>query len=73
MPAPLATALDAGTVRTVHDERGATVYFIAPGVVNKGPIRRAIAQRRRWEIGVVCALGVAIGTALAGVAHFFTI
>lgn len=73
MPALLATALDAGTVRTVRGEQGATVYFIAPGVTNKELIRRGIAQRRLWEIGVVCALGVAIGVALAGIAHFFTI
>lgn len=72
MPAALQRALADGTVRTVHNEHGATAYFIARSVADKERIRRAIAQRKLWELVAVCGVGLAIGTAAAGVAHYFS-
>lgn len=73
MPAALATALEDGTVRTSTDAEGATAYFIAPGVADKVTIRRAITQRKLSELLAVCAFGIAVGTALAGIAEFFSV
>lgn len=70
MPPALAKALEDGTVRISFDEIRGTAYFIGPGVVDKISIRRAIAQRKMWELLVVCAFGIAIGTAAAGVVEF---
>lgn len=73
MPHELVQAIESGTVRTICDENGDTVYFIAPSCTQIGSVRRAIAKRRRWELAAVCGFGLAIGTALAGVAHFLSI
>lgn len=72
MPTALATALESGVVRTTETKQGTTVYCIAPGVADKDSIRRAIAQRKLWELLAVCGFGLAIGTAAAGVAHYFS-
>lgn len=67
MPSLLAEAIEDGRVRTsVNEERG-TAYFIGPRVADKASIRRAIAQRKMWELLAVCALGISIGMATAGV------
>lgn len=70
MPSALAEALENGTVRTSVDEEWGTAYFIAPGVADKDLIRRAILQRKMCELFAVCAFGIAVGTAAAGVAEF---
>lgn len=72
MPSALAEALENGTVRTSVDEERGTAYFIGPGVADKISIRRAIAQRKMWELLAVCAFGIAIGTAAAGVVEFLS-
>ncbi|WP_129518638.1 hypothetical protein [Burkholderia stabilis] len=72
MPSALAEALENGTVRTSADEKRGTAYFIGPGVADKISIRHAIAQRRMWKLLAVCAFGIAIGTAAAGVVEFLS-
>lgn len=72
MPAALALALENGTVRTASNEGRGTIYFIAPGTADRDSIRRAIAQRKWWELLAVCALGIAIGTAAAGIVEFIS-
>ncbi|WP_257251553.1 hypothetical protein ACJ51O_37230 (plasmid) [Burkholderia pyrrocinia] len=70
MPTPLENALDAGSVRISRDRDGVSAYFIAADCADKQSLRRAIAQRARWELAAVCVFGVMIGAALTGVARF---
>ncbi|MDI9700378.1 hypothetical protein [Burkholderia cenocepacia] len=70
MPSVLAEAIEDGRVRTSVNEERRTAYFIGPRVADKASIRRAIAQRKMWEVVAVCALGTVIGTAAAGIVEF---
>lgn len=70
MPTALETALDAGSVRISRDRDGVPAYFIAANCADKASLRRAIAQRARWELAAVCGFGAVIGVALTGVARF---
>ena len=70
MPSTLESALESGSVRILRDRSGVPAYFIAASCESKASIRRAIAQRARWEFSVVCGIGVVIGSALTGVARF---
>lgn len=73
MPQELTQAIESGAVSAVCGKNGDTVYFISPTCTQKDSIRRAIAKRNTWELVAICAFGLAIGSALAGVAHFFSI
>jgi len=73
MPHELTQAIESGAVSAICGKYGETVYFIAPTCTQKDSIRRAIAKRNTWELGAFCAFGAAIGSALAGVAHYFSI
>lgn len=54
------------------NEDWGTVYFIAPGVAERHSIRRAIAQRKLWELLAVSTFGLAVGMALAGIVEYLS-
>ncbi|AIO22477.1 hypothetical protein [Burkholderia cepacia] len=72
MPSELAKAIESGSVRTSPNEDWGTVYFIAPGVAERHSIRRAIAQRKLWELLAVSTFGLAVGMALAGIVEYLS-
>lgn len=67
MPAVLAAALRAGTVRIAKSERGEVAYFIAPHCRNAEAVKKAIAKRNTWELAATVAVSATVVTVVVAV------
>ncbi|MFM0174759.1 hypothetical protein PQR33_36140 [Paraburkholderia sediminicola] len=69
MPADLAEALRAGTVRISRKQTGEVAYSVAAHCKNKDAVKLAIVKRGEWETAATAATWCLACGALVGVAH----
>ncbi len=69
MPAVLAAALRAGTVRIAKADSGQVAYVVAPHCPNKEAVRKAVDKRHTWELAATVAICSAVIVALGAVAQ----
>jgi ABC-type spermidine/putrescine transport system permease subunit I len=67
MPAVLAAALRAGTVRIPKSERGERAYVIAPHCRDAEAVKKAIAKRNTWELAAAVAVSATVVTVVVAV------
>ena len=71
MPAVLAAALCNGSVRIAKTDRGEVAYFVAPHCANKEAVKKAVDQRKTWELAATAIVSSAVVVAVVAVAQLF--
>ncbi|WP_334043601.1 hypothetical protein [Burkholderia ambifaria] len=69
MPSILAAALRDGTVRVARVDGGGVAYVIAQHCADKEAIKKAIDQRRAWELAATVVVSSAVVVLLAALAQ----
>lgn len=66
MPAVLAAALRNGSVRIARTDKGEVAYFVAPHCPNREAVKRAVDQRKTWELSAtVVVISVVVAAVVA--------
>ena len=69
MPAVLAAALRNGSVRIAKTDKGEVAYFIAPHCPNTAAVKKAVDQRKTWELAATVVVSSVVVAAVVAVAQ----